>query len=110
MCFLMDIFIHFRTSFYDMETGEENYKPRDIACHYLSGRFTIDLLSTIPVDNIAMIFTSSRPKYLQVFSLLKLIRITRLSRIIQEMNVKASTKSFMKLFQMIFTVIVYIHL
>ena len=54
---------------------------------YLRGRFTVDLLSTIPFDSIALIFTASSSPVLQLFSLLKLVRISRLGRIIERMNV-----------------------
>ena len=85
--FLLDIVISFRTTFYDIETGDEVYDAKRTYRMYLRGRFTVDLLSTIPFDNIALIFTSSSNTLLQLFSLLKLVRISRLGRIIERMNV-----------------------
>ena len=57
--FLLDIIINFRTTFYDLESGDEEFDPYKIAIVYLKGRFTIDLLSTVPFDVIASAFTDS---------------------------------------------------
>jgi len=54
-CFLLDIIVNFRTTYYDPHTGDEVTNKRKIAIHYLRGRFWIDLFSTIPIDNIAMV-------------------------------------------------------
>jgi hypothetical protein len=85
--FLMDIVINFRTTFYDIETGDEVFDAKRTGKVYMRGRFTIDLLSTLPFDNIALIFTESSSPVLQLFSLLKLVRISRLGRMIERMNV-----------------------
>lgn len=85
--FLLDIVINFRTTFYDIETGDEVFDAKLTGKMYLRGRFSIDLLSTIPFDNLALIFTDSNNSVLQLFSLLKLVRISRLGRIIERMNV-----------------------
>jgi hypothetical protein len=98
LCFILDIIVAFRTTFYDKETGDEVYDPRRTAKIYLNSRFTIDLISTIPVDTIAFVFTGNRSPKLMLFSLLKLVRITRLSRIIARLNVAASIKNYLKLF------------
>ena len=57
--FLLDIIVNFRTTFYDIETGDEVFDSKRTGKRYLKSRFTIDLLSTIPFDNIALIFTQS---------------------------------------------------
>ena len=59
LVFLMDIIVNFRTTFYDIETGDEVFDSKRTGKVYLKGRFTIDLLSTLPFDNIALIFTQS---------------------------------------------------
>ena len=87
LIFLIDIIVNFRTTFHDIETGDEVFDAKRTGKVYLRGRFTIDLLSTLPFDNIALIFTESSSPVLQLFSLLKLVRISRLGRIIERMNV-----------------------
>ena len=71
--------------------------------------FIIDFLSTVPFDTIALAFTESGSPILALFSLLKLVRITRLGRIIERMNVRQEMKSALKLFELIFMIVVYIH-
>ena len=88
LCFAVDILVAFRTTFYDPTTGDEVFDPKRIAKEYLLGRFIIDFLSTVPFDNIAFMITQTRSPKLQLFTLLKLFRVTRLSRIIERMNVK----------------------
>jgi len=56
LCFFADIVVTFRTTFVDQKTGDEVYNMREIAKIYLSGRFWIDLLSTVPLDQMALIF------------------------------------------------------
>ena len=55
--FTLDIIVAFRTTYFDPETGDEVFAPKKIAGDYLKSRFSIDLLSTVPFDNIALIFT-----------------------------------------------------
>jgi len=109
LMFLGDIFVSFRTTFYDRETGDEVFEARRTSSGYLKGRFTIDVLSTVPFDNLALLFTKTKSPLLQLFSLLKLARVTRLSRIIAKMNVKQDVKNGMKLAQLIFNIVMYIH-
>lgn len=107
--FLLDIIVNLRTTFYDIETGDEVFDSKRTGKMYLKGRFTVDLLSTIPFDNIALIFTKSSSPILQLFALLKLVRISRLGRIIERMNVTQDIKNALKLFKLIFVIIIYIH-
>ena len=67
----------------------------------LGGRFFIDLLASVPLDNIS--------KELEIFGLLKLIRLSRLSRIITRLNFRDDVKIIFKVLELIFTLIVLIH-
>ena len=109
LMFGIDIFVSFRTSFYHPITGDEIKDTNIIGKQYLRGRFFIDFLSTVPFDNLLFLFTQTESKALAVFSLLKLIRVTRLSRIIARLNVSEDTKNSLKLFQLIFFIVLYIH-
>ena len=51
--FFVDIVINFRTTFVNPMTGDENHHVKDIAYNYLTGKFIIDLLSTIPFELLA---------------------------------------------------------
>lgn len=107
--FVLDILVAFRTTFYDMETGDEVFVAKETANAYFKSRFLIDFVSTVPIDTVGYIFTGSKNPTLQLFSLLKLVRVTRLSRIIARLNVPADLKNYMKLFQLIFMIILYMH-
>ena len=107
--FLIDIIVQFKTTYYDPLSGDEIFDKEIIKWNYLKGRFLIDILATVPFDNIVFLITKTRSAILPLFSLLKLIRVTRLGRIIEKMNVKEHIKLMMKLSQLIFFLIMYIH-
>ena len=48
LIFLIDIMIHFRTTYLDTTLSEEVYDPLKIAKRYLRGSFFLDLVSTLP--------------------------------------------------------------
>lgn len=108
--FLCDIIISFRTSVFHSRTGEEILEPKKIAVQYLKTRFLVDLLATIPFDTIGLLFISGNNTVgLQLFGLLKLVRVLRLSRIITYMNVKDDVKMSLKLIKLVFFLVMYLH-
>lgn len=109
LLFGVDIFVSFRTTFYHPITGDEIKDLSIIRNTYFKGRFMIDFLSTVPFDNLLFMITQTENKILGMFSLLKLFRVTRLSRIIARLNVSEDTKNSLKLFQLIFFIVMYIH-
>jgi hypothetical protein len=99
--FFIDIILTFRTTYYDKE-GEEIFEWKKIAKKYLSGRFTVDLISTIPLD-------LSGISFLQTFQLLKLLRLSRISKIIKNLPLKEDIKASIKVLNLIFMLFIYIH-
>ena len=91
-------------------TGDEVRDLNIIKHNYVSGRFIIDILSTIPFDNVLKLFTGSESQVLAMFSLLKIVRVNRLGRIIARLNVSEDTKNSLKLFQLVFFIVLYIHI
>ena len=84
--FLIDIIVVFRTAIIG-DNGEIVTDQKTIAIKYLKGSFSIDFLSTIPLDSMAGIFLDSETaKQFKLFGCLKLIRVIRLNRIIRDMN------------------------
>jgi len=49
ICFLMDIFVTFRTILIE-EDGDEITDLKEIAKNYLTGMFIIDVCATVPID------------------------------------------------------------
>mmetsp|Transcript_34327 Transcript_34327/g.52593 ORF Transcript_34327/g.52593 Transcript_34327/m.52593 type:complete len:289 (-) Transcript_34327:1616-2482(-) len=109
--FCFDIIFNFRTSFLNAKTGDEVMDPKEIAFHYVfAGRFWIDLLSTIPFDLFTHKLESrDASSTLQLFSMLKLFRVLRLSKIIQYMNSTDDVKLSLRLFKLFFFLVLYIH-
>jgi hypothetical protein len=109
IAFLVDIIIVFRTTITGND-GEENTDQKQIAKSYLQGSFSIDFLSTIPMDDIASLFLE--PEIADKFALfgaLKLIRVTRLTRIIRGLSVDRQSKGKLKLFKLMFMLCLYVH-
>ena len=88
--FILDIFLQLNTTFYDSD-GEEIFDKRRIRAKYICGLFTIDLLSSIPLELIL----PGHP--LRVLNILKILRIFRLTAIINKMNVDEEAKSYLRI-------------
>lgn len=88
--FGLDIIFNFFTTYFHSTTGEEISEKKAIAKNYVKGQFLLDLLSTIPFDNLAALFLanpdSSDAEHLQTISMLKTIRVFRLSKLIAFLN------------------------
>ena len=108
--FFIDIIVNFRTSFIHSKTGEEIFTQKEIIKNYFKKRFWIDLLATIPFDTIgSLLFSSVDTSLLQLFSLLKLAKVLRLSRIIANLNVNNEIKMSLKIFKLVFFLLLYLH-
>jgi hypothetical protein len=86
--FVSDIFISFRTAFYNSR-GELEVHPTIIKKHYLQSWFVVDTASCFPGSYISYIYgddgksSSKTIKLLRMFRLLKLLRLARFNRLIQ---------------------------
>jgi len=74
------------STFYDSD-GEEIFDKHKIRVNYLSNMFLIDTLSSIPIEYML----PGHP--LRMINILKIIRVFRLTAIINKMNVDEETKS-----------------
>jgi hypothetical protein len=82
VCFAIDILISFRTTYVNEYTGDEEINGVVIFKNYLFGRFTIDMLATLPFEKM---INSKKHNY-KMIACLKLIRILRLGRLIKYLN------------------------
>eukprot|EP00937_MAST-01D_sp_MAST-1D-sp2_P000148 g148.t1 len=90
--FLVDVALNFRTGF-ELDTGEEEMRPREIARHYLRGWFLIDLVSSIPVEllfaeggevrSLKLIKASKILRVLRILKLAKLLRIFKTPKLVE---------------------------
>lgn len=105
--FIVDIIINFRTSYMNTKKGEEIFDSKKIAKNYVYRmRFWIDLVSSIPFD---MLMIDSL-NFLNIIGMLKIVRVTKTSKIIQHLDVRKHIKTNLKILQLLFYILLYIHL
>lgn len=86
---MIDIIITFRTTYYN-KRGEEVFDPKVIAKEYItSGRFFFDFLACMPFDRMIKV----KGDALKAFGVFKLIRISRLSQILQKVDLRDDKKA-----------------
>ncbi|CAH1996861.1 unnamed protein product [Acanthoscelides obtectus] len=96
--FLVDIVVNFRTGIMQQDNAEQVIlDPKLIARHYLRTWFFLDLISSIPLDYIFLIFNQFQDygdsfqilhagralRILRLAKLLSLVRLLRLSRLVR---------------------------
>lgn len=98
--FLLDILVTFRTTFIS-SSGDEISEPKQIAKEYLKRRFWMDLLATLPFDQMH----GGREEFgwTQLFGLLKTTRVLRLKRITMFINIRDD-------FTLVYFLVLYLHL
>ena len=101
--FFIDILISFRSVVYD-DKGEEISGGCKMASEYLKTTFLIDSLATIPFD----LFVPSQNE-IEIFGILKLGRILRLSKIIRYLRTTNDVKASLRIFKMVLFLSVYLH-
>lgn len=88
----------------------EIFDSKKIAKVYLLGMFVIDLLPVIQLDYLVRIFAGARDaRYIRILGLLKLVRLFRISKIIQNLTITEEFKAVLKIFQLLLYLCVYIH-
>ena len=50
ICFGIDVMVNFRTTYINIQTGDEVSEAKAIAYEYLKSKLWIDLLASIPFD------------------------------------------------------------
>ncbi|XP_037781076.1 LOW QUALITY PROTEIN: potassium/sodium hyperpolarization-activated cyclic nucleotide-gated channel 2-like [Penaeus monodon] len=94
--FLIDIVVNFRTGIMQQDNSEQVIlDPKLIAKHYLKTWFFLDLISSVPLDYIFLIFNQDFSESFQILhagralrilrlaKLLSLVRLLRLSRLVR---------------------------
>ena len=83
-----------------------------IAIQYLKDKFWIDLLASLPLDFFSYTLNNEdndNTVILQLFGLLKLVRILRLSRLIAYMNLNNELRMSLNLIKLLFFLILYLN-
>ncbi|XP_015837534.1 potassium/sodium hyperpolarization-activated cyclic nucleotide-gated channel 2 isoform X19 [Tribolium castaneum] len=107
--FLIDIVVNFRTGIMQQDNAEQVIlDPKLIAKHYLRTWFFLDLISSIPLDYIFLIFNQFQDygdsfqilhagralRILRLAKLLSLVRLLRLSRLVRYVSQWEEVYSF----------------
>jgi hypothetical protein len=87
-------------------TGDEIFDFKKIALLYIfNGKFFLDVLSSIPFNAM-----DSSSDFLPILGMLKLIRVSRISVVIRNLNMRADTKALLKVLWLIFFLFFYTHI
>lgn len=100
--FIIDILVQFRTTYFSVE-GEEVTDWKKIAKRYIKGMFFIDLIATIPWGFFG-------EKVLKLLKIFKVTRITRFTKVIQKLELKEDQKAMVKIFKLILTLLLIMHI
>ena len=74
-----------------------------------SGRFFIDFIGSVPLDTFVGLFVGEK-EYLGLISLIKLVRVARINRLISMTKLKTEFKISLRIFQLLFFLILIVHL
>ncbi|CAN7997246.1 unnamed protein product, partial [Ixodes hexagonus] len=88
--FIFDIFLNFRTGLIDDLTKNVIVDPEEISKNYLRGWFSVDVISSAPLDVVVWLRPvitgvepdpdSVMPRVVRLLSLVKLLKLSRLVR------------------------------
>jgi len=109
--FFCDIIIRCMTTYMDTRLGDEIYQPGKICTHYLKGSFIFDFISVLP--SFCSVFLRNNKKayaVVRTLSIIKLVRVARISRLIETMNASLSNKTCAKMVLIISAIAFIFHL
>lgn len=110
MIYVVDIIVHFRTSYVNNMTGDEIFSPALIAIHYVTSiSFYFDLVSSFPFD-YWKIGTGRVANILSLVSMFKIARIARINRVISNLDIKQESKALLKVVYLIFLIFLVVHI
>lgn len=107
--YICDIGVYARSTYVDLYTGEEVWETDRIMWHYFkSGKLLIDVFSGIPFGIIS--WATGDNEQFRLITLVKVIRLLRLSKILMFMQTSKHIKLKLKLVQLFFVFLAYLHI
>jgi potassium voltage-gated channel Eag-related subfamily H protein 7 len=85
--FIIDIDVNFHLAYIEPSTLQLVNDPLQIKKRYLRTWFTLDVISTIPYDILALIMDTGAGNKLKIIRILKLLKLTRLLRMVKSMRI-----------------------
>ena len=85
--FMCDMVLNFFLGFYDEAEARMIWNQKLIASRYLKGWFSIDLVSILPFDTVALAMNSKELSQLKILRVIRLLRLIKLMRIFRSSRV-----------------------
>lgn len=85
--YLVDLFRQFFLEYEDALTHVMIKNRKQIAMHYLKGWFTIDVVSILPFDAVALIANSESLSKAKALKVIRLLRLLKLMRIVKALRI-----------------------
>ena len=108
--FILDILVGFLTAYTDKYTGAKICSPVKIAKRYLKSTFIIDLLASLYFISHLFLKHIFADATLTAISLLRLIKLVKLTIIIDKLGKSVSKQTFYKLLKVILFLLIYVHI
>lgn len=109
LAYICDVVVYARSTYIDLHTGEEVRDGKKIIWKYFqSGKLIVDVLSAIPFGIIT--WATEDNEQFRLLALVKVFRLLRLSKIIMFMRTKQHFKLKIKLAQLFFVLLTYLHI
>ena len=109
--FFLDILVCFRTVYLN-DQGEWEQRSSKMAIKYIKTTFIVDLLATVPFDQLAKINSvehSNEEHWSYIFGILKMGRLLRFNKIIQFLRAANLVKASLRILQLVLLLVVYLH-
>lgn len=111
VAYILDVLVFARSSYVDLVTGEEVTAWDRILLNYAtSGKLAVDLISAVPFDVITWLTDGyEEMQLLTLTKIIRLFRLLRLSKILMFAQTRANVKLALKLCQLLFLFVTYLH-
>ncbi|OMJ89843.1 hypothetical protein SteCoe_7925 [Stentor coeruleus] len=94
--FILDVFVNFNTSYYEI-TGKLITNRKKISVNYLKTWFTVDLISSFPIQLLEDSGVTSSNHYLRLIRFNRVYRLFSLFKLLRFMKTSYHTKKFLSL-------------
>jgi potassium voltage-gated channel Eag-related subfamily H protein 7 len=85
--FMCDMVLNFFLGYFDENEARMVWNQKRIASRYLKGWFSIDLVSILPFDTVALAMNSKELSQLKILRVIRLLRLIKLMRIFRSSRV-----------------------
>ena len=111
VCYYLDIYVGFTTSYINHYSGEVFYGPGKLAKNYMiNGSFFIDFLSTFRFGMVIKVTNQNLLLFFKALKLLKVLRVKKVSKIIRASHIEKEIKAISQVLYYTLILVIYTHL